>query len=403
MIRLVNDMNGFSYFNTSNKDLFGVNTFPEQYNDYIDTYTTLKFKDVMHFNTYYRFKIQKKYSNYNSVITEDRPKIFRIVRFDNGKTDKAILIGNVSGEVIVAKASELLKLQNIDTKFCKSIKNKIEKNDNKYFEPVEPYDKDNLLAFFEKYNAETIWEYPVQDYNLLGRIVWIEYDSNLNSPKSSENIIHTTDPETGETVPVTNDFSFTTAMRNWIIRNNRKLEREPDYYLAYYPYTYNIHAQSRIDLPRRTTTQGVIVRADVQGTEPHIVVMEITGSNTVKFLCDDEARFYIDTSINNNGINFNAFTASSNYKPYGYIEEEEEIPEEEEPEEETTPEEEEEESSTPEYDDVIIHIKTDTEEEEEPEEESEDGESEEEDQQQDSDQDGDLPPDFSDYTDELYD
>ena len=121
--------------------------------------------------------------------------------------------------------------------------------------------------------------------------------------------------------------------------------------------------------------------------------MEITGSNTVRFLCDDEARFYIDTSINNNGINFNAFITSSNYKPYGYIEKEE-IPEEEESEEETTPEEEEEESSTPEYDDVIIHIKTDTEEEEE---------SEEEDQQQDSDQDGDLPPDFSDYTDELYD
>ena len=46
----------------------GVGAYPEQYSEYINTYTTLKFQDTPHFNTYYRFKIQKKYG-YQQVIT----------------------------------------------------------------------------------------------------------------------------------------------------------------------------------------------------------------------------------------------------------------------------------------------------------------------------------------------
>ena len=386
MIRLVNDMNGFSYFNSTNKNVMGVGAYPEQYSEYINTYTTLKFQDTPHFNTYYRFKIQKKYANYNPVITQDHPKFFRIVRLD-----KAILIGDTLGEVVVAKASELLQLQNIEnSEFCDYVKATAARKKYDYFEPMEPFEENSLLAFFEKYNAEKIWEYPVQDFDLLGRIVWIEYNRSLTDAKSSDNTIHTTDAETGEDIPIKNDFTFTAAMRDWIIQNNRKLERQPDYYLAYYPYTYNVHSQSRIDMPRRSYTQGIIIRADVQSVEPHIVVMEITDNNTIRFICDDEARFYIDTTIENNGTDFNAYEASKYYNIYGYgVESTEEESEEEESEEETTPEEgeettpEEEESTTPAYDDVIIRIKTDTTEdedygEEEDEEEEETPESEEE-------------------------
>ena len=379
MIRLVNDMNGFSYFNSTNTDVFGVGAYPDQYGEYIDRYTTLRFQDTAHFNSYYRFKIQKKYANYNPVITQDHPKFFRIVRFDKGGPDKAILIGDTLGEVVVAKASELLTLQNIEgAEFDTVNRRKAEQLNYKYFEPNEPFGPYDLLAFFEKYNIEKIWEYPVQDYDLLGRIVWIEYNKSLNDSKSSENTIHTTDSETGEDIPIKNDFTFTSAMREWIITNNRKLEREPDYYLAYYPYTYNIHAQTRIDMPRRSYTQGVIIRADVQGVEPHIVVMEVTDNNVIRFVCDDEARFYFDTTIENNGTAFNAYTVSKQYTPYGFIDDIEPEDEEEESEEEVTPEEEEsdseennegenseeENSDLPTYDDVIIHIKTYPEEEE---------------------------------------
>lgn len=365
MIRLINDMNGFSYFNTSNVEAISMSKYPDQYGEYIDNYTTLKFRDTPNFNTYYRFKITKDYAHYNPVINQDNPKWFRIVRFDNGGPDKAILIGGRLGEVIVAKASELLTLENIDAPFCERERKRAELMKYKYFDPNPIINEHKLLAFFEKYNEEKIWEFPVQDYNLLGRLVWIEYKESLKDAKSNENTLGTTD-EDGNFTPTVNDFSFTSEMKERLITANSKLRYEKDYYLAYFPYTYNIHSYTRIDLPRRTYTMGVIIRADLQANEPHIVVMEMNDDNNVKFVCDDEANFYYDTQDDNNGTDFNPFEATKNYTPYGiYIEPEEEESEEE----ETTPEEESEESQEGEdqviqYDDVIIHIKSENSEEE---------------------------------------
>ena len=310
MIRLINDMNGFSYFNTSNVEAIGMNKYPDQYGEYIDNYTTLKFRDTPNFNTYYRFKITKDYAHYNPVINQDNPKWFRIVRFDNGGPDKAILIGGRLGEVIVAKASELLTLENIDAPFCERERKRAELMKYKYFDPNPIINEHKLLAFFEKYNEEKIWEFPVQDYNLLGRLVWIEYKESLKDAKSNENTLGTTD-EDGNFTPIVNDFSFTSEMKERLITTNSKLRYEKDYYLAYFPYTYNIHSYTRIDLPRRTYTMGVIIRADLQANEPHIVVMEMNDDNNVKFVCDDEANFYYDTQDDNNGTDFNPFEATT--------------------------------------------------------------------------------------------
>lgn len=377
MIRLINDMNGFSYFNTSNVDAIGISDFPNQYNEHINTYTTIRYRNTKLFKTFERFKIQKKYANYNPVIMEDYPEFFRIVRFDNEGPNKAILIGT-GGEVLVCKASELLQFDNLyNSDFYNATKNRATKLRYKYFEPNTPIEENKLLEFFEKYNQERIWEYPIQDYDLLGRLVWIEYDKSLVDSKSIENTITETTVD-GETVEVKNDFSFTSEMRSRLVAGNSKLMREPDFFLAYYPYTYNIHAQTRIDMPRRTYTKGIIIRADVQSVDPHIVVMELQdNSNTVRFICDDEARFYYDTRDKNNGTSFNAFEELSNYDVYSaWIDSQEEYVEPEE--EEVTPSEEEEPSEEQEqkeirYEDVIIHIKsediTEESEEEEPSEE----------------------------------
>jgi hypothetical protein len=153
-------------------------------------------------------------------------------------------------------------------------------------------------------------------------------------------------------------------MRKRLEEGNSKLLNEKDYYLASYPHTYNIHSQSNIDMPRRTTKKGIIIRADMQSVEPHIVVMEYSESNSVRYICDDEARFYIDTDISNNGNEFNAFDTTSFYTPYGYgidtsesseEEEETDTQEEENSEEDNTDTEEKTKELT--YEDVVIHLK----------------------------------------------
>lgn len=358
-------MNGFSYFNTTNRNAISNSTFAAQRGEFLDRYTTIKFKDTANYQSYYRFRVSEKYSNYNTVINTDvHPKFFRIVRFDDGGPNKAILIGVRYGEVLVCKASELLALENIDADFCNKIKNRAKLAKYDYFEPKETLSGDELLRFFESYNNEKIYEYPVQDPYLVGREVWIEYNSSLTEAKSTNNIITTTDPETGETKAVKNDFSFTAEMRSRLTQSNSKLLNEKDYYLSAYPYTHNVHAQSNIDMPRRTTKKGVIIRADVQSVDPHIVVMEYSDDNSIRFICDDEARFYIDTEVENTeGLTFNAYEVSSFYTPIGYSTGTDSESSEEESEEETTPEEEESsedegssDSGLPAYEDVVIYI-----------------------------------------------
>ena len=363
MIRLVNDITGFSYFNTTNRDSFGSSKYPNQYGQYLNKYTTIRFKNTITHSNYYRFRIPSKYSNYNPVMNSELyPKFFRIVRFDNDIPNKAILIGDITGEVLVCKASDLLTLQNINCDFCNKVKHRAELNEYSYFEPNETLSEDYLLKFFEDYNKEIVYEYPVQNMDLLGREVWIEFNSDLTLPKSNQNIITKQDYITGEEVPVKNTYKFTSEMRKRLEDGNSKLLNEKDYYLASYPHTYNIHSQSKIDMPRRTTKKGIIIRADMQSVEPHIVVMEYSESNSVRYICDDEARFYIDTDISNNGNEFNAFDTTSYYTPYGYgidtsesSEEETDTQEEENSEEDNTDTEEETKELA--YEDVVIYLK----------------------------------------------
>jgi hypothetical protein len=106
--------------------------------------------------------------------------------------------------------------------------------------------------------------------------------------------------------------------------------------------------------------------------------MEYSESNSVRYICDDEARFYIDTDISNNGNELNAFDTTSYYTPYGYgidtsesseEEEETDTQEEENTEEDNTDTEEETKELA--YEDVVIYLKDEDEdpEEEVPEEE----------------------------------
>lgn len=369
MIRLINDMNGFSYFNDTNRDIMSPTNYPEQYGEYLDRYTSINYRNIETQQTFYRFRITQDYTNSGTInnyenltdrIEQDTdPVIFRIVRFDKDGPDKAILINEYSNEVIVTKASELLKFQNVDLDFCHKIINRVDLLEKEYYLPNEIMTKYNAGDFFLEYNKETVNEFPVQDKSLLGREVWIEFEASLTDQKSDSNQITTID-NYGNIEYVKNDFKFTEEMKNNLITNNPDLLNERDSYLASYPHTYNIHAKSNIDMPRRTTTKGIIIRADVNSVDPHIVVLVIDGTYA-KYICDDEARFYYDTDTENTNSNIEAFQVTKNYTPYGYIAhptivEEETIEEnitEEEIEDNT---EENTENNELKYSDVVIHI-----------------------------------------------
>ena len=359
MIKLISEINGYG-FNNQYEDIFSLSSYPKQDSEYLNTFTTINFKNVKE-NTYYpRFVFNTLYKQYIPDLYENSyPIYFRIVRMDLERPYKAILIGT-DGTVIVTKSDNIRNQVFMVSEFHNRFLERANYNKfnivpiNNLFEHISRDD------FFKEYNKEPIHEFPVQNEDLLGRTVWIEYDSNIYQNKTNDNIITTEDYETGEVKQRRNKYQFTQSMRDIIIKGNSSLINEREYFLNSYPHVYNTHAKGYADEPRRTNTMGIILRADTNSVDPHVVVMEISNTNTtsVRLICDDEARFYYDTEVSNDSRNFNPYNTMENYDPVGVYYQEESAEEEEIIEEDTNIEEETtEENNTKElsYDDVIIY------------------------------------------------
>ena len=94
-----------------------------------------------------------------------------------------------------------------------------------------------------------------------------------------------------------NRFIFSNRMKQNMIKCDSSLAgRDEVFFRNFYPY-YNVYAKSIVDLPRREYNTGIIIRADINGEDPQVVVM-FTKDGERKYVCQDEAKFFIDTNDN---------------------------------------------------------------------------------------------------------
>lgn len=92
-----------------------------------------------------------------------------------------------------------------------------------------------------------------------------------------------------------NRFIFSERMRKNMIKCRSTLNGVDDVLVrSFYPY-YNVYSKSIVDIPRRDYGFGIIIRADLNSENPQIVVMQNTDAG-VRFICQDEAKFFIDTN-----------------------------------------------------------------------------------------------------------
>lgn len=92
-----------------------------------------------------------------------------------------------------------------------------------------------------------------------------------------------------------NKFYNTDYMRTAINDNDHDSRGYKNEMLDSYKYYHNNYRESIANIPRRAHNQGIVIRADLNATNPQVVVMEHDDSGKVRFVCQDEAKFYFDT------------------------------------------------------------------------------------------------------------
>ena len=145
--------------------------------------------------------------------------------------------------------------------------------------PTEDWGDFNL-----SYQSEYIFDIPVQDDSQLGRIVYTEYLNDLKKYDSTMNVL----------IPFNQKKTFE-QIKKQLIMGNPKLECMPDCILKSFPAYYNNHDKDLIDIPMRTINTGIVLRADINGDESKIVVMEILQDGTKRYITESEGFFYYET------------------------------------------------------------------------------------------------------------
>lgn len=282
MIRSVNNYTGFHDRFDTNRHYISDNKYPVQDLEFLGKYTTLRFKHEPQQVVFNRFIIPlKEYEEYYSGINTNMiPRFFKIFRFDAEKPNKAILI-STHGEVIVTSTDKLKELLDLkDAKFYTIVLEEAEFMEYPYAHFNEPVT--DPQEFFNEYNNEFVNIYPTQNNFLFGKKCYIEFEESLDLDKSVVDI------------HLENNHEFTPEMRERLIKGDNRLANIEDKYLDNYPYRYDVHGQSDVDVPRRNTQQGFIIRSDNASPDPYVVIMETSGLYG-RFYCDDEAYLYVDT------------------------------------------------------------------------------------------------------------
>ena len=339
MLRLVNDTNGFTDRYTTNMGIITPDYYPPQDTRYVGYWTTLRFRSEYDYTDFVnnRFFIEpkKKFDpevyNYKN---DGEIHYFQVLRFDLEAPFKAILCTE-RNEVIVTDTQTLQSIIDLESLFLAKNIVAMRLKGRKYVSFNVVQDENE---FFDSYRNEEVHIYPIQNDEMFGLPVMIEYDKDLDKDHSyNEANLHTfVDPQGNEIVyrdgegwryvdngdefsgvPTywwNNQFPYTERMTAAQIERNRLLGAYPVSVLRSFEHYYNVHAKSIVDKPRRHKTLGVIIRIDVNATEPEVVVMEFLDTGYVRFICQDEARFFYNTSIDIPNPKFNILNTVKEHK-----------------------------------------------------------------------------------------
>lgn len=382
MIRLANNVNGFFEANTTNMRILSHSKYPKQNTSYIGKWTAIRYKseynnlsrkvyytdgtrDIFRrgnryfYDDEYRMEVPEYDRDGNKIhITEkfttttttinnrhiiDKryyPELtasnsgittfFQILRYDIEYPNKVILRSD-NNEVIVMKREDFIKIYDLDNSDI--LKKILSKAKVKGVDYISPNITTSRNIFFKYYNDEYINTYPIQNDELLGRLVFTEYESDIfdtsltfednqmdkytlkdndhNRVIEKDGKYYYSD-KTDEEVPLSkmpirkelnNQFPFTQRMADNLIKNRREVYSYPDEQKNSFIPTYNVHSHSIIDTPRRAINKGIIIRADSNSYDPYIVIAEYIGDNNVRFICSDEARIFFNTDIEGLSVN----------------------------------------------------------------------------------------------------
>ena len=331
MIRLLNDMNGFTDRYITNLGYLSSDKYPKQKTEALGKWTALRYLNEDNGNYQReinnRFYIQKSdFDGYDVIDNSGFISFFKIVRYDLEKPYKVILVGErIDNSVIVTTKDVFEDIYDLAGSNCLRLTQaKAEAKGYQYYSPNTTY---NIEYFVEKYNNEHVFSMKIQDKDIRFIPVYTEYYNDLlekdyshltmdkKEPVSDQDytliktetviddqvIVTYKDAETGEfydgyvSEDYRNRFKFTERMKDWLILNKSTLRSFPDSHLQSFKQYYNVHKPTIIDTPRRAHNLGIVVRADINGSEAETVVIEYVDENNIRFVCQDEAGFFFDT------------------------------------------------------------------------------------------------------------
>lgn len=278
MILCLNNMKNFSRANDTYRKCIDSKTFPKQDLEKLGKLIHLKFRDENDQYTRFRLPINKKNFPQFSGETNNESWFFRIIRYDIEFPYKVILIDK-NKRIIVTDRTKITELfVHPDYKFSIS---------SDGFKELELVYSEDWDTFNNLYLKDYVHCYPVQDKELLGISVYIEYYNDLFNLKSEDQL---------KEINIDNQKKSKDELRKGLEEGNIKRNTLNDGSLFTFPIYYDRHQKDMVDIPKRVIKKGVIIRVDMNATDPEIVVAQFDDNNKLSFITDKEATFYYDSN-----------------------------------------------------------------------------------------------------------
>lgn len=265
--------------------------YPEQDTDYVGKLIQLSFRDEK--DPYYETRFYEDYigwrRNFNA-------PWFLILRCDKNRPYRVIAMDHI-GRIIVTTKNHIDELYRPPVDESTLFEEKLEAGNSictklkKY-----PFLWERKIAstnemFGKIMEDEKVHMHPIQLSDIIYLPVFTEYQQDIIHLNYDDTAIHT------EYEEISDD-----EMRKELLLVNKNYHNLPNFILRGFHYYYNRFAKDKISDTKRVVNTGMILRADVNSSEPYIVVMEYR-KDGLAFVCQDEANFYYDSSYNSERVN----------------------------------------------------------------------------------------------------
>lgn len=249
-------------------DYISSTVYPEQDINYLGKKIRIRFRDQSEYFIRSRLPINKtKYPEYTGESSQD-DNIFTIVRWDKVYPYKIIVIDK--HQRVILPDRDWLELM-IYYPGYQSDTNEV------IFRKAKSWSEYN-----REYRNDMIYEYPLQNTEILGTVVFSEYYNDIITYDSSVNRM---------VVDMSKQYKPFEQIKEQLLIGNPGLAKMPICILKSFPHYYDRHKKDRVDIPRRAINSGVVIRSDID----HTVILEILDDGSYRYVCDDEGFFYYET------------------------------------------------------------------------------------------------------------